>query len=205
MIGRPIKAFAVHGTGDYGDDAWFRKGKEFYEFARRNNIFLTGSLAYDEPFEWSGDVNGLPFGSSKQHRDWKAGGYSFSNFIEQYALIDRNLIIHSHALQLVAYSARRTDFNNIITIGSPIRNDMMADYKNLVIRCNKWKHIYDEKFDKMAFLGQFFDGKFFGSRRCDIIGVDNVAIKKINHSKILRNTKEMQMWIDNGWFEFLRS
>lgn len=205
MAGRPTRAFAVHGTWDFSEKAWFRKGSTFYEFAKANNIFLTGSPTHDVPFEWSGDVNGaFGFkGRDTKHRDWRAGGMSFKYFIEQHPLINRNIIIHSHALQIVAYS--EVDLNNIITIGSPIRNDMELWYKNMLLRAKAWKHIYDKKWDRMGFLGQLFDGKWFGSRRCDIVGVDNCEVANISHSKILRDETYMKMWVDNGWFDFLRS
>lgn len=209
---RPTYVIPVHGTWDLNGrkkKCWWEKTSEFCQVARTNNIFYAG----EEPFIWSGRVDGinwktgLTFGLSKDgHDDWRTAGFSFRNYIKHFKVHDRNLIIHSHGLQVVAYSNIR--INNIITIGSPIRSDMTEQYIALLHNCNSWLHIYDQVWDRMGFLGQIGDGKWFGSRACPIASgdraVNNHKLKGIDHSKILRQMPEMKYWVTNGWFDNLR-
>ncbi len=209
---RPTYVIPVHGTWDLNgkkEKCWWEEGSDFNKLAEKNNIFYGGS----EPFIWSGRVDGinwktvLTFGLSKDsHDDWRTAGYAFRHYIKPYKLVNRNCIIHSHGLQLVAYA--NIKLNNIITVGSPIRKDMFPLYEQLLNNCESWLHIYDEVWDRMGFLGQVGDGKWFGSRACMISAgdkaVNNHKLKSIDHSRILRQQPEIGKWETQGWFDFLR-
>lgn len=199
----------VHGTWLPEKD-WWLLGSDFYTFAAQNNIlyFVFDNESY-EPFNWSGDVDGFNWLSlftlglkKDKHTDWIAGGKSFKSYVRYIPLKDRNLIIHSHGLQVITYSG--VILNNVITVGSPIRNDLMGEYKKLRANCKNWMHIYDSRWDRMGFMGQIFDGKFLGSRACLIDGVKNCPQTSIGHSNILRDKKLFSKWNTEGWFDFLR-
>lgn len=206
---KPIYIIPIHGTwGLFDTKAWWKKGSPFNLFCEENNIFYRFNED-DEPFYYSGDVDGIDWRAiltlglyKDKHTDWLAGSLSFRNYVRNIPLEHRNVIIHSHGLQVIAYSG--VALNNIITVGSPIRKDMLNQYKLLKSKCRSWKHIYDNKWDRMAFLGQFGDGRWFGSRNCSIDGVDNCRTKGISHSNILRNEKYFKLWQEQKWFDFLR-
>lgn len=193
-----VHYISVHGTWDLGEDAWWRHGSSFCKFAGENGLHCEEE---HEPFFWSGAIDGVGFFGNK-HETWMASGLSLKNRLRLSKREHRNLILHSHALQNAAYAD--IEVNNIITVGSPIREDMADLYLKLRKRCNKWLHIYDASWDKMGFLGQMFDGRWFGGRDCPLAHF-NDPLKKIGHSSILRDQKAMQNWVTRGWFHFLKT
>jgi hypothetical protein len=202
---RPIHYVPVHGTWaiDENELAWWKPTGAFALYSKRSDV-----IQYDKlpPFVWSSDISGFKYnlasGNSK-HTDWRAGGWSLYYYLKHVPLEDRNLIIHSHGLQAVLYCAQfGLELNNIISVCSPIREDMQAVTDVARLRINKWLHIYDNK-DYIGWLGQFGDGRFFGSRKA--IQADyNVLLTGIHHSEILKVGGRMDLWVKNGWYDFLR-
>jgi hypothetical protein len=111
--------------------------------------------------------------------------------------------LHSHALQVACYADIQV--NNVVSIGSPIRSDMMQEYLKFKNHCRNWMHIRDSKFDLMGTLGQVGDGKWFGTRECKVPGVVNHRLKGISHTRILNDIQHMLLWEKEGWFDFLRA
>jgi hypothetical protein len=202
---RPINYIPVHGTWAIDEDetAWWKSTGPFALFSKRSNV-----IQYDEmpPFIWSSDISGFKYnfqsGNSK-HTDWRAGGWSLYYYLRQVPLEKRNLIVHSHGLQAVIYCASfGMQINNIVTVCSPIRSDMDTRTDMARHYISRWLHIYDNK-DYIGWLGQFGDGRFFGSReekRAD----EQFHLKGISHSEILKNGGRMDLWIKHGWYDFLR-
>jgi hypothetical protein len=204
---RPIYYIPIHGTWAIDDTeiAWWRSTGAFAQFARKNNVFQENTVNF--PFVWSSDISGFKYNLSsgnRKHTDWRAAGYSLAYYVQNIPESDRNLIIHSHGLQPVAYAAMLgVEFNNVISVCSPIREDMMDTYEILRLRSKHWLHIYSNR-DLIGWLGQFGDGRFLGSRKVDIPGVQNQLLKDINHTDVLKIGKRMDYWLTNGWFDFLR-
>lgn len=202
---RPINYIPIHGTWAIDEDetAWWKPTGPFALFAKRSNVFQ-----YDEmpPFIWSSDISGFKYNlqsGSAKHTDWRAGGWSLYYYLRQVPLEKRNLIIHSHGIQPVLYCASfGMQINNIISVCSPIRSDMGSRTDMARHHINRWLHIYDNK-DVIGWLGQFGDGRFFGSRK-EPRADTNVELKGVNHSDILKLGGRMDLWIQNGWFDFLR-
>lgn len=200
----PTHYIPIHGTWDLGNDAWWRHGSSFCELTARYGLVCEEQF---ETFYWSGLVDGINLKTvltlgliRDQHETWDSAGLSLRNRLKLSELEGRNLIVHSHGLQVLAYS--NILVNNIISVGSPIREDMFPLYELLEKNSNSWLHIYDEIWDKIEFLGQIGDGKWFGSRNCPY--AINHKLKKIGHSKILREEEYMKLWISEGWFDFLK-
>ena len=204
---KPIFYIPIHGTWAIDEDeiAWWKKSGAFAQYARRANVFQSEHI--EVPFIWSSDISGFKYNFDsgfRKHTDWRSGGWALLYYLRSIPVSDRNLIIHSHGLQPVAYAARYgVEFNNIISVCSPTRADMRDDYEILALRSKRWLHIYDNS-DTIGWLGQFGDGRFFGSRKIDIPGVDNQQLKGIHHSDLLKVGKRMDLWIKNNWFDFLR-
>jgi len=204
MPPRPTFIIPIHGTwGLQNKRDWWKNESNFNIFCRAYNVIYKYRL---RPFYWSGDVDGVNllslFGLKANHNDWIAGGFSLDSYAIGIPFEDRNLIVHSHGLQVVAYST--LEFNNIISVGSPIRDDMMTNYILLKSKVNNWIHIYNDGWDRFQIGGQIGDGRLFGSRAVDIPGVINHKLKGIGHSKILNDPKFFDLWVTQSWFDFLR-
>ena len=206
---RPTYYIPIHGTWaiDEAEIAWWKMSGAFAQFAARSNVFQLYPDAVGLPFVWSSDISGFKYNFSsgnRKHTDWRAGGYSLAYYLQNVPVSDRNLIIHSHGLQPVAYAAMLgVEFNNVISVCSPIRSDMMDTYEILRLRSKHWLHLYSNR-DLIGWLGQFGDGRAFGSRKIDIPGVENQHLKDINHTDVLKIGKRMDYWVTKGWFDFLR-
>jgi len=195
----------VHGTWDLAEDSWWRHGSPFCKLAAENGLHCEEEF---ETFFWNGAIDGVSLKTvltlgllRDRHYTWMASGLSLRNRLRLSALKDRNLIVHSYGLSVLAYA--EIEVNNIISVGSPIRNDLSSRYRALRNRCNRWMHIYDTEWDHMAYLGQLFDGRWFGTRRCEFAH-ENCRLKHIGHSKILRDPVAMQKWKSEGWYDFLK-
>lgn len=203
---RPTFYVPIHGTWaiDEKEIAWWKTSGAFSQFSARNNVF---QLESQHPFVWSSDISGFKYNltsGNAKHTDWRAGGYALAYYLQNTHPSNRNLIIHSHGLQVVAYAAvLGVQFNNIITICSPVRNDLKDAYEILNLKTNRWLHIYDNS-DFIQILGQFGDGRWFGSRKVELRSVQNELLKDINHTDVLKVGARMDYWVKRGWFDFLR-
>lgn len=202
MRPRSVFIIPIHGTWSLNQvHPWWKKNSDFEQFAKRNNVHF--KEVNDEPFIWNDRIDGISwksiFGIKDRHDDWRTAGFALRYYLQRVRLEDRNLILHSHAWPVYLYSNMQV--NNVITVGSPMR----ADLKPLAEKAkyNYHLHIYDQVFDKIAYLGQLGDGKFLGSRSCDTAN-ENCKLEHIGHSKILTDLEAMQYWVSKGWFDVLR-
>lgn len=201
---RPTYYIPIHGTWgiDDGERAWWRPKSSFANYAKNYNIIQLE----DVPFIWSSDLTGFTYnilGPKTKLTDWAAGGWSLYYYLRHVPVGDRNIIAHSHGLQCVLFAASYgLEINNLISVGSPIRNDM---HQTTVIARNKikhWMHIYDS-WDWIQVLGGFGDGRFLGSRTSVHADI-NHKLKDINHSDVLKVREKIYYWSNQGWFDFLR-
>jgi hypothetical protein len=205
MTPHPTVYIPVHGTWAIDEDeiAWWKETGPFSQFAKRHNIIQHNYF----PFIWSSDLNGAWYNFLSQklkHSDWIAGGWSLYYYLESVPVHNRNIIAHSHGLQVVLYCAMfGMNINTLISVCSPIRNDMGEIAEMARPKIGKWLHIYD-KWDKTQFLGGFGDGRWLKSREATIAD-ENFKVDKINHSEILKKDEKMHLWVQIGWFEYLRS
>ena len=122
-----------------------------------------------------------------------------------YILVtDRNLILHSHAWQLLCYAIGIYDLwvNNIITIGSPIRDDTWKIIAPKIGNIKgRWLHLWSPT-DRMQVLGGLFDGHV-GIRRTPpaIPGVLELRQMPGGHSTVLNKPAEMA-WFRDVAIEF---
>lgn len=205
-MNRPIYYIPVHGTWAIDEDhtAWWKSTGPFALYSKRFNV-----VQYDKlpPFIWSSDISGFRYNLSSgfaKHTDWKAGGWSLYYYLNQIPLEDRSLICHSHGLQVVLYCLSfGMPIRNLISVCSPIRRDMDPIAEVARLRVQNWLHIYDNN-DTFQFLGQFGDGRFFGSRRSAHATV-NESLRDINHTDVLKIGGKMDLWNTRGWYGFLRN
>jgi hypothetical protein len=204
----------VHGSGGMCQDESPRPHKDhWYEPKHPFGLFMAthGVIPHDpyDSFQWSGDLDGtfgfLPwkwFGN-KDHRDWKAGGEALRYYLQNVPLEHRNIICHSHGMQVVMYAVggrlgqKPLPINKLITVGSPVRKDMAKQMAKARPHIRYWEHIFDPKDDEIQVAGEIGDGKVGVTREIDIAD-RNTGKDHIRHSSILREPTGFHWWIDLG-------
>lgn len=199
-----MKYLPIAGTHSWNgrpDGEWWQWGSPFTEYLATLGWDL---VCPSRPFIWTTDLGGIPWHRGRGHYDWQAAGENLYQYLrpalhsdDKYVEIqDRNLIAHSHALQVVAYAcAAGLKVNRLITVMSPIRKDRMEDiYQAARPNIGHWLHLHADK-DWTQIGGAMFDGAF-GIYRQQPLADENVEVHGAGHSKLVR---------DPAWFLFWRA
>ncbi len=207
----------IAGTGSWkpGVTDWFTPGSPFSKFLIANGVFpvfgeRTDASKY-RPFTWSTDLGGVGFGSNDL-RVWEAAGENLYDYVVppmvpeyQIAGKDTNLIAHSHGLQVALFAcAAGLKVNTLISVGSPIREDMAATAKAARLNIKTWIHIHSDNSDRWQWFGELFDGHF-GIVRESPLADKNDFVKGVGHSELLRDEKQFHFWIERGWLGSLKA
>jgi hypothetical protein len=160
---------------------------------------------------WTLSVDGVPIDvwQPGRHRDWIAGGYAVSYFLERLPFEDRNLIVHSYGLNVILYALQlRGDvvpIRRLISVCSPVRRDMqeVADAARPYV--DRWRHIAAGNYDPWQFFGELFDGHVGWNERKWSQAHENVTIPGIGHSKLLSDPAFVDLWSTDGNYDFLRA
>jgi len=154
---------------------------------------------------WSGDVDGFLYDPMENgsHSDWKAGGWALRYLL---ARDPHPVIAHSHAGQVTAYCAAYTNtyIPALITVCTPVRNDMRPIYHDARKNLGHWRHVYATGWDLMQRAGELFDGHIGWTRKMAEAD-DNVGIPKISHSKLLEDPAQFHWWEDAGLLDVIRA
>ncbi len=204
---RPTYFVPIAGTWDWDEDKnkylWYEEGSPFVTFMNDNNFFLRFP---DCPFEWSTGLEGLPF---TKFRQWKAGGralgYYLDNKLGAWPLEDKNIIAHSYGLYVALYyAAWGGKINSLISIGSPIRNDMKAIALLARPNIGKWLHLRDDRIDLVGVMGQMFDSGFSLSRMNSWSHRED-SLGHIGHSDLIKKPEKFHHWLEADRLEVLRN
>lgn len=185
----------IQGTDSVGANEWWNATSQWAAFLDKQGWH---HIAPDDPFEWSTDIDGVDVwdrlrGKADPHRDWFAGGDSLRYFLRDIPYENRNLIAHSHGMQVALYGATKTPIRSLISIAGPVRKDMADIAAKARSNIGRWVHVTDEHWDHIAFLGQLFDGAWFGGRTHPLADV-NLRLKGISHSNLLSDPKFYHFW-----------
>src|SRR6266542_941457 len=160
-------------------DGWSSPGSPFCRYLESRGFTAI-------PFRgWSGDVDGFTYDplENGSHADWKAGGWALRYLLarEPYPVI-----AHSHGGQVAALTAAdtRTPLSALITVCTPVRQDMRPIYREARLTIGHWRHVYASGWDLLQRAGELFDGHV-GWVRQMADAHDNVGIPGISHSKLL--------------------
>jgi len=202
----------THGWGRSADVQWWECRSPFVAFLRSMDFRIIGG---DRPYIWDTDLDGIgwlhrrPF---KKHRNWEAAGLSLYAYIvpplnaqwdDYVPIADRNLIAHSHAMQVVAYAcAAGLKINRLITIGSPVRQDMDEVYHLARANIREWMHVHSDGSDRVQWFGELFDGHL-GIVRKQAAATTNLLVAKVSHSKLLNDPSCFLLWQTKGLVGFL--
>jgi hypothetical protein len=185
-----------------GTHGWRERGQWWMPdspFMANMNRLGHSHVAPEDPFVWSTDLNGASlwrlFGKRAKHRDWHAGGKALAWYLRDVPYADRNLIAHSHGLQVALFAATVGDIyiRSLVSVASPERADMDEVAVNALCSIGRWVHVIDARADWLAWLGQMTDGRWFGSRRCCHANV-NIELPGVGHSGLLVDEKHFHYW-----------
>lgn len=166
------------------------------------------------PYEWSGDINGTWWQRpARKHADWIAAGKALRWYVcDHLPAADTRILAHSHGLQCVLYAcAGGLKVAVLVTVGSPIREDMRETVRAARPNIGYWLHIRAESGDWMQWFGQLFDGRISVGRDAlwridgDLIGADQQAsVPDIEHTRVLDDPRAWPLWRTQGWVDVLR-
>lgn len=220
-----VKFTAVHGT--HGRKApWVQRDSGLMKLFATLNIT---PLYPDDPFVWSGDVNGLQFWRNwipggGDRGDWEVGGNALRWRLKGCPYIDSGLIVHSHGLwPAIEACAQGLQVPWMISVGSPVRADMEGRIQTALPNIGAWLHIYDPRFDWWGTLGSLGDGRWNWNRAQRFAGPPphtaitqtalytalrprrggNDAVAGISHSGALEDSKHLHLWQDRKWVDFM--
>lgn len=188
----------IHGTWARQEDGagvdWWQSGGPF---AHSMKLAKWDILRADDPYVWSGDVNGV---AGALHRfvgkppndkgDWTCAGRALRWYLRVYAVAcTRVLIAHSHGVNPAIFAAAAGErIDVLVSIGSPVRSDLSDYYARARENIGFWLHVYDSKFDRTGSFGAIGDGNFDWwwnpKSRMQIHAHQNLALPGIGHSRL---------------------
>ena len=190
----------ILGPGTWGGtNDWSCEGSPFWRYLEGKGFTPIRFRGF------SGDVDGLPFEPFENgtHSDWRAGGWALAYFLR---LGSAAAIAHSHFGNLAAYCAAETGVTipALVTVCTPVRNDMHEVYEQARKHIGHWRHVYSTGWDFWQRAGELFDGSI-GWTRMMSAAHDNVGIPNISHSKVLEDPAYFHWWEDAGLLDVLRN
>jgi hypothetical protein len=189
---------------------WWQKDSPFNAYMKHYQFSLVGE---DDPFIWSTDLDGVPFGRPED-LDWEAAGVNLRHYIcpprvslEHHLPYDhRNLIAHSHGGQVVLYAcANGLKIRRLITICAPVRLNKRMRLVAAAAKPNieHWLHIWSGHDDTIQWLGSLFDWQL-RNRRAHPSAHANVHVPRVGHSRLLNDPLVFHLWEQQGWLDLLR-
>lgn len=205
----------THGWGRTTAIQWWESCSPFCAFLQANDFAVLGG---DRPYLWDTDLDGIGWlgkRPAKKHINWQAAAWSAYNYLVPALVRDgfitdnyvpiaaRNVIGHSHAMQVMAYACSfGLKINRLVTIGSPVREDMMDVYKAAKPNIGRWLHVHSDGSDRIQWFGELLDGHL-GIVREQPYADENKLVAKVSHSKLLNDEKSFPLWRSAGLLDFL--
>lgn len=178
-----MSGYAILVQGTHGlDDAWWRNG-----LASAFRAYGWNSPDRLEPFIWDTKLDGI-FG---RHEAWEAAGRALKWYVESKCRVPKPLAVvaHSHGGAVALYAALYgIEIDHLMTVATPVRDDMEAVYAGARIAIKRWTHLYCDT-DAWQKLGMLFDGRFGGNRQMSSAD-ENIQISDVGHSGLL----EAETW-----------
>lgn len=195
----------IAGTGSWkpGGQDWHTDGSPFVRFLRAHHVEPVFGRN-GRPFTWSTGLGGVGFGDG-DHRVWQAAGANLLDYLvppfcpeSRLPPEQTQLIAHSHGLQVALYAcAAGLRVQTLISLGSPIREDMRATAEQARPNIARWVHVHSDSSDRWQWFGTLFDGRF-GIVRRHPLADRNVGIPKVGHSTLLRDEAAFPRWLEAG-------
>ena len=211
-----LRYLPIQGTDSWSwgvKGEWWQAGSPFTQFMTSEGFEI---LNPDRPFLWSTDLNGHKGWlrwfrkQNTDHKDWQAGGASLLYYLDGGAkdcgipYVDRNVIAHSHGLQVVLYACSMgLRVRRLISVGSPIRHDMSTLMAQASKQIGFWLHLHDTSDDGIQIAGEFGDGRIGRARVCPFAHM-NIGFEEVGHSKLLRDPSRFHLWQERHLLDHFR-
>lgn len=179
---------------------WWEQSSKWSQFLEQHGYYQHSP---DDPFIWSTEIGGL-FWMKRNMRSWMAAGNNLRQWmsLRGIALLDRNVVSHSHGAQVVAFAAASgLKLNTVISVAPPFRKGV--PYDRLIAQCERWLVIEDPGFDFTAALGELFDGRIFPGHAPHDPKVTVIKSPGIQHSRVLNEPAFIDRWHSELWMDWL--
>src|SRR4051812_21317596 len=161
----------------------------------------------DRPFVWTTNIDGV----HDKHWDWIAGGAALYDYIvpaiapqDCIPASQTRVVAHSHGLQVVLYAcAAGLRVNNLVSVGGPVRKDMMDIAAKAKPNIKNWLHLAADG-DRMQLLGELFDGHWGIRREHPLADKNDKMPREAGHGGVLRDMRYYDLWISRGWLGALK-
>jgi hypothetical protein len=88
----------------------------------------------------------------------------------------------------------------LISVGSPVRKDMMCVAKRARGNIGTWIHVHSDGSDRWQWFGELFDGHF-GIVREHPLADRNDSVPGVGHGNLLRQPQHFHYWVDRKWVD----
>jgi hypothetical protein len=210
---------AVQGTTEtQRPGGWWREDSAFWQHLEPHGIVpakVDGQL-YEWDSRLSTSMAFLLRWFGRPVRGWVQAGKSLCEFLGRLPYEDRNVVAYSHGAQPVFFACvQGARIRRLLTVGSPVRADMVDARLATRIACGKWWHICDHDRDWTAIWGMFGDGRIGGDsyvpsdplllnwRRMPEAHA-NLTVKEISHGLILTDQTMYWRWEQQRLVNFIR-
>lgn len=198
-----IPILAIPGTWGWrgsSDGQWYDPSSPWSAYLRGQGFdHLRGPDR--RPFVWTTDLNGQQawrrlFKKKPDTIDWQCGGQNLYAWLVPPLAPDRcqppamtHLIAHSHGLQVALFAcADGLKVNTLISVGSPVRSDMIDVWKRARPNIGYWLHLHSDYTDRWQWFGAIGDGAL-GIVRAHPMADLNHALPGVGHSEILTDSR----------------
>lgn len=195
-----LGTWAYHGSDTQTRPEWWETGSACAAQLERHGLI---PAIPDDPFVWSGDLDGVPWLANG--RDWEAGAVNLAHYLRAMPFVDRNIIAHSHGGAVAVMAARLVPIRRLLTIGTPARKDVRGAARQALAfgYLPAWLHAHDASWDWMGSLGAILDGQWRLSRAMQLPGMTDRAIPRMGHSRLLAgDVTAERLWSDHGLYAF---
>jgi hypothetical protein len=184
----------VHGTFTVPAKGivWFNHGSAVHKAILADGFDFARE---EDPFEWSGDLDGM-FAGKRVHSDWCAAGRSLRHYLKDIPFEDRNILTHSHGLQVALYAAAQgAKFRSLISVSGPVRSDMYPMAEKAKPNLGPWLAEH-APWDWVQTGGSIcFDGHFTRFTRTHPFADQHIKIPKVGHSGLLSDPRYIPLLV----------
>jgi hypothetical protein len=192
------KAVLVAGTWAYRGSvpvtAWWHPWSPFATMLETLGVRVLGRRDGERPYVWSTDVDGVP---GSPDVDWRAGGAALYEYLvpslcpdARIPPVETTVVCHSHGLQVVLFAAAAgLTIGHLVSVCSPIREDMAATTKTARPNIGTWTHLYSDASDAWQLAGSD------DLSRSSVVADANICIPGVGHTGLVEDEKNFPRWI----------